>query len=170
MRPYLPGGQLTVRKNINNDFPNLWLTANVYSHAELENLKKQEFGQTWSIRFSQRHQCHGAMLMLIHEITPDIQWRNDLDASLTYAVTPYMETDDRNCGFYELSYMFDDLDLERLLKVTDDRLGQLELQCMSARILFRQSLYQHLNKEDAAIIDTTVVSSHYHKHPQDLYS
>ena len=170
MRPYLPGGLINVRKSINNDFPNLWLTADLYSFIELENLEEQQFGQTWTIRFNQRHQCHGAMLMQIHATTAHRRWTGDLDDSLTYAVTPYMDTDDGGGGFYYQSFGMTDADLELLLKVTDDRLGLLELKCDAARTLFRQSLYQHLNRDDAAIINTTEVSSYYHDSPQELYS
>ena len=170
MRPYIPGGQLTVRKSISNAFPNLWLTADVYSFTELENMEKLEFGQTWTVRFAERHQCHGAMLMQIHATTAHRRWVGDLDDSLTYAVTPYMETDDGYGGFYEDSFGMRDEALELLLKVTDDRLGHLKLECNAARALFRQSLYQHLNREDAAIIDTTAVSSYYYDHQEDLYS
>ena len=169
MRPYLPGGQLKVRTNITNNFKNLWLTADRYTMSEIEDMDAMSYGQTWTVRFDQRHQCHGAMLMLIHAVTDTRRWQQDLDSSLTYAVTPYMETDDGNGGFCEHSFVMRDEDLELLLKVTDDRLGQLELKCDAARALFRQSLYQHFNPEDAAIIDTTEVSSYYYDHQEDLY-
>ncbi len=170
MRPYLPGGQLKVRQNITNSFKNLWVTADLYSMAEIEDMDSMSYGQTWTVRFDQRHQCHGAMLMLIHAVTDTRRWQQDLDSSLTYAVTPYMESDDGNGGFYYESFMLNDDDLGLMLKVADDRLGMLALKCDAARALFRQSLYKYLNREDAAFIDTTEVSLYYSTRSQDLYS
>ena len=170
MRPYLPGGQLKVRTNITNNFKNLWVTADLYSMPEIEDMDAMSYGQTWTVRFDQRHQCHGAMLMLIHAVSGTRQWQQDLDSSLTYAVTPYMESDDCNGGFYYESFLLSDDDLSLMLKVADDRLGTLQLKCDAARALFRQSLYQYLNREDAALINTTEVSQYYSTRSQDLYS
>ena len=170
MRPYLPGGQLKVRQNITNSFKNLWVTADLYSMAEIEAMDSMAFGQTWTVRFDQRHQCHGAMLMLIHAVTDARRWQQDLDSSLTYAVTPYMESDDGNGGFYEYSYLLNDEELNLMLTVADDRLGTLTLKCDAARALFRQSLYKYLDREDAAVIRTDEVSQYYSTRSQDLYS
>lgn len=170
MRSYRPGGQLYVRKNITNNFKSLWLTPDRYTSSEVERMDSLSFGQGWTARFDQRHQCHGAMLMLIHEVTDTRRWQQDLDECLTFAVTPYMEPDDGGGGFYCQSFLLQDSELDRLLTVMDDRLSNLVLKCDAARALFRQSLYQHLNTEDAAYIDTTQVSPYYSVNQEDLYS
>lgn len=172
MRPYLLGGKMMVRKSINYDFPNLWLTTDQYTNAEIERMESMDFGQTWTVRFTERHQCHGAMVMLIHQVTSATRWRNDLDDEITYAVTPYVETDEGTGGFWNHSFLLRDYDLTDLLKVMNDRLGDLKLECNAARALFRQSLYKHLrNDEDTdGTVFTTQVSSYYSIHETDLYS
>ena len=110
------------------------------------------------------------MLMLIHAITPNQRWDEQLDDEVTYAVTPYVESDRGNGGFSARSFLQADSELSYLLKVMDERLGDLTLKCDAARLLFRESLYQHLNTEDAACINTTKVSPYYSVNEEDLYS
>ena len=112
MRSYIPGGQLQVRKNITHDHKNLWLTPDQYSDTEIERMDSYSMGQGWTIRFTQKHQCHGAMLMLIHAITPNQRWDEQLDDEVTYAVTPYVESDRGNGGFSARSFLQADSELQ----------------------------------------------------------
>ncbi len=166
------GGQLIVPRNILHDFGGFTIHPCTYDEGTIAEMCEYGYGQSWYLRFAQEHRCVGALLGYIYELPPSRRFMLQWDESITYAYCPYVERDG-NGGMYEWSYGMSALQLEGFLTEVSDKLKNLRLNCDAARALFRENVYDKLEREmlgDRFVsVDTREVSFYYHENPSEMY-
>ncbi len=165
------GGQLIVPRNILHDFGGFTIHPCTYDENTIQEMREYSYGQSWYLRFAQEHRCVGALLGNIYSLPSTRTYMLQWDESILYAYCPYVERGD-NGGMYEWSYAMTPLQLEAFLTEMSDKLKGLRLECDAARTLFRESVYDKLEREmlgdQFVSVDTREVSYYYHENPSEM--
>jgi hypothetical protein len=165
------GGQLIVPRNILHDFGGFTIHPSEYDENTIAEMREYSYGQSWYLRFGNEHQCVGALLGYIYALPPARTYMLQWDESITYAYCPYVEHEDTG-GMYQWSYAMTAQQLEGFLTEVSDKLKGLRLKCDAARTLFRNNVYDKLERamlgDRFLSVDTREVSYYYHENPSEM--